>query len=1478
MTKISNNFIIGSVNKDLDERLVPVGQLTDAVNISILTSDEGQKGVAKNALGNVKKSDYLVQFGILNATTIGKTTNASKHLLYNFVCGSNYDAIIEYNSLNNTSAIVVKSTSVTGSLNFSKSHRIKGADVIVMGEDSGDLLAFTDGYNPPRIINIQRCKSNNTLDYFTRLELSVIKPSPIYAPTLQMALAENVYKPFLKDKFIEFAYRYKYNDGYYSAISSWSEVAFTPNSFRMDYQTYENNGMLNLFNSVNISFNTGPRDVIGVDLLFKESNNNTVYIIDKFLKSEEEWSDDVVEVLSFNTSKTYATLPEAQYYRNFDNVPLLANAQTTIGSRLLYGNFTEGRDITEHVDFDVDFVSLPLYSGIVTNEVENNNGTIPYSNLVDFEDGRKISGVDLVDVVDYSTNDIYFNYNTSAFRRTSITITVNPKPNYESSLYSIQVSNGTSSIYEYNNLSGTQTRTFIIDNNPILTLYVCYGDGLVYDLKMTYHVENFVGLDWSTYSKYEYDALHQLSFTNPTGTAFKTGTTIINSLVKFDFTGFEFKKDKQLIFNFELDSSLVDFKSEPTYAYTLTEDYIDLSDFITNSDIKHNIESTFSNTFVASVEPPFISNEGTVISFTGFKISNSGNFLSITTPIIKYDVEEQSGINDEKYEFFIIDNIELIIASNTAYRSMHSNRDYEVCLIYLDEEGRKTTALASKNNSIFIGPENSDTVNLLKVNINSTPPSWAKKYKFGVKQPNKDYQIVYATIIYEDGIYRWIKLEGDNINKVKEGDILTVKSDLSGVRRDLEAIKVKVIEISDKAIDFIPDNLLSTGGELIEKSGKYIKIKQGAFDLTLDKDSIKSFSGSVGQRYPRSNGTKVTTNPGFGEMEGDTYVPYAVNNGSSIVIDINIKAYGSISFNHNYHLETNSYGDYDSFPEWFNEEVVGTDLWEKFSQNNPDNGGYLKDWGFINPKVVGADTYYDAFYVTPWRDGTASRNIYTDVNINVNFAKGTLIFETEPELKLADLYFETPETFDIIDGEHQSNPHTLTRTFNCFSFGNGVESYQIQDGFNRKNFGISNNPTAISEDKHRQINRFADLTYSEVLQESTNVNRLNEFNLYLANYKDDMQKSFGKIVTIKGFDTNVDVLQEDKYSIVYYGKDLLFNADGSTNLQKIPEVLGQQKALDGEFGNQHADAFDFYGYNRYFPDLKRGTVMAKYNNGLVSTANYGMNYYFTRLFRDNTIDNIIGAYDQHLNTYIINIKYNGNQFVTWFFSDENNGWVTSQTFNPEDMVRLNGEFYSFYQGEVYRHNDNSVYNTFYGVEYPSSLSFNMNIEPGTRKVFRTLSTEGTDKWDAVCVTELQKGSISKNDFQDKEGVKYGYIRGESNAIDTATPSVQGVGVVASINGNNVITNHPIPSLISIGDKVYNSNQVLIGTITNILSNGITLNTVTGLNVNDFIFAAKGQEVETSGLLGYYMNVTLSLSKNTRTELYQVNSEVSKSFM
>ena len=130
MTKISNNFLIGTVNKDLDERLVPMGQLTDASNVSIVTSEEGQKGVVKNALGNVKKTTITTKFGITNPKTIGKSTISSKSLVYNFICGDNYDAIIEYNTLDSntsTNTSIVLKAATGGALNFSKTKRIKAS-------------------------------------------------------------------------------------------------------------------------------------------------------------------------------------------------------------------------------------------------------------------------------------------------------------------------------------------------------------------------------------------------------------------------------------------------------------------------------------------------------------------------------------------------------------------------------------------------------------------------------------------------------------------------------------------------------------------------------------------------------------------------------------------------------------------------------------------------------------------------------------------------------------------------------------------------------------------------------------------------------------------------------------------------------------------------------------------------------------------------------------------------------------------------------------------------------------------------------------------------------------------------------------------------------------------------------------------------------------------------------------------------------
>lgn len=1449
MTKISNNFLIGTVNKDFDERLVPVGQLTDAENISILTGEEGQKGVVKNALGNLKKTDYATLYGITNARTIGKCISSSEELIYNFVCGNNYDAIIEYNVKLNTSSIVLKASS-GGVLNFNNAYRIKGADIVFTSEGEGNLLAWTDNYNPPRIINITRAKLF-AVDGFTSEEISVIKAPPEYAPTTTLIVTPSADGAnFMRDKFLSFAYRYKYNDGYYSAMSSWSEYCFIPKQFEINYDTGENEGMENACNSVDLTFNTGKRDVIGIDLVFKESGKNAVYVIHKFIKQEEGWADNSSQTFTFSENKIYSILPQDQYFRNFDNVPLLAKAQTIAGNRLMYSNFTEGRDIDTVLDYDVELVAeeAETKSDVIFGAIDYNISKwnpINISNIIDFSNAP-VSGFNRVD---YNTNAFKVPASgTSKFRINEFEISLGA-----TTLYDILVVNAASGVVVTGEYDISGSFNLLDPRSPIELSFYAIANAefylVVQSTKSFSYTANISEVFFSSLGA-TYEVREQLSCTRFPGIKSQEGDVVPKSTAQINWTTNVFEKGSTLGFSFEINSylSAVPQNQKYIFYYTLTDNYTNILDFYTRSNIKDRIETIESDNFETG---GFLSGAGTLLSYVGFKTAVTGNVLYIDMPYALYDVPELDVPPDfleEKYEFFKVIDCQVNISKFGFFKSLHSNRDYEVAMIYMDAEGRKTTALIDKTNILNIPSANSDYLNRIAVTTNHNPPSWADRYKFAIKQIKGDYETIYASSVYKDAdlSHFYIPISNANKDKIKEGDSLIVKADSVGPLNTY--ITTKVLEIK-----FQPDEGFDEGGTGTAPIGTYFKVRPNGYSLLPIQPFV--FYNSFGQFSPTTLSINVSSIP----------TDYIIT-GSRIRINVysheagNGAAYG---FDEIFTASNN----YTTLKNWYDAEFPGL--------NDLDESRFDFYWSAPNVFVVaGQEAGYGAF-----DDG--SRFLSVEVTVQkVN----PVCFETMPIENESALFYETPYTYKIVNGLHNSgyisnqNYHLLTDAWNCFCWGNGIESYKIFDKFNAKSLYIDFNPTAITEDRYRRINRFADITYSEIFQESTNVNRLNEFNLSLANYKDDIDKSFGPVTAIKGFDTNLDVIQEDKYSVVFYGKDLLYNADGSTNLQKIPEVLGQQKAYDGEYGSQFSDSFDFYGFNRYFADYKRGTIMVKTNNGLINISEKGMNDYFTSLFRDNTIHNVIGQYDQYLDSYILNIQYGNNQYVTWLYSEENKGWTTRHTFNPEHIVRLNGDLYSFKNGEIYHHNHNGIYNTFYGVQSPSIVSFNMNIEPGTRKVFRTLSLEGTDAWDTTVITDLQSGYINSGDFLTKEGVKYAYIRGNDSAVDTATPSVQGIGIVSSISGNNVITGNYVASLVSVGDKVYTSSMLLIGTITNILSNGVTLNSVVGLNLGDFILGVKPQEVETSGLLGYYMNVTLELDKNTKTELYEVNSEVSKSFM
>jgi hypothetical protein len=291
MSKDTRNFTAGIMNKFVDERLVPNGQYIDALNVRMGSTEASEVGVIENAKGNTRLTTLTYTDGTplsADAKCIGATKDSARGILYWFVHDPNFtdsitgklDMIVSYN-VNTTKIIyhVISTKDVNSlyetTLNFNPEYVITGVNLI------DDLLFFTDDYNPPRYINVKRAYGApiSYVDTIIASDINVIKKFPTEAPQIsytEISGDEN----YIEDKFLCFAYRYRYVDGQYSATSQFSAPAFIPNFFNFTTENALNEGMTNAYNNIVISYHSGGADVVGIDLLFKLMRSNVVNVIE----------------------------------------------------------------------------------------------------------------------------------------------------------------------------------------------------------------------------------------------------------------------------------------------------------------------------------------------------------------------------------------------------------------------------------------------------------------------------------------------------------------------------------------------------------------------------------------------------------------------------------------------------------------------------------------------------------------------------------------------------------------------------------------------------------------------------------------------------------------------------------------------------------------------------------------------------------------------------------------------------------------------------------------------------------------------------------------------------------------------------------------------------------------------------------------------------------------------------------------------
>ena len=574
---------------------------------------------------------------------------------------------------------------------------------------------------------------------------------------------------------------------------------------------------------------------------------------------------------------------------------------------------------------------------------------------------------------------------------------------------------------------------------------------------------------------------------------------------------------------------------------------------------------------------------------------------------VRFYSEDAPTVGDvsQQFEFFnFIDfssTVGYLLTADTY--SLHSNRDYETGIVYMDDYGRASTVLVSNDNTMYVPPIHSRDKNTCKVTLFNLPPYWASKYKFVMKPSEGTYFTVFSSLYYpdcKDASVFWFKLEGDNTNIVTQGMNLVVKADTIGPLST--NVVCKVLEIrafSSDSGDFAP---CDASNSALNPAGLFMCIKPGGFSTELADDATIAYGNKSSSSNSTSCGLSNSYSLNFPSSSVTPNVPYDLPAGSSIRVKIDnwrgSKGSNCTSKHYRFDEDFKATQDYPDFLLWWYGD--GADF-----TNGSSNGvtpQQFKNSGvpYSNSGSVPSQCFKTKLFVYTSGVGLQFRNrcgiprcssFWGDkrpghVGTLIEILRGgqLIIWETEPAEVDPNLFYDSSRMMDIYvdtaDGlryhespggpndknQDASNNLEVTLPFaNCYTFGNGVESFRVTDSPGTKSFNMGQRVLAVSNQDFKEANRFAGMTYSGVYSGAANSNNLNEFNLGLVNYK-DCETSFGPIQLLYSRETDILTLQEDRISYVLAGKNVISDSTGGGAIASVPQVLGTQIARIEEYG------------------------------------------------------------------------------------------------------------------------------------------------------------------------------------------------------------------------------------------------------------------------------------------------------------------------
>ncbi len=110
-------------------------------------------------------------------------------------------------------------------------------------------------------------------------------------------------------------------------------------------------------------------------------------------------------------------------------------------------------------------------------------------------------------------------------------------------------------------------------------------------------------------------------------------------------------------------------------------------------------------------------------------------------------------------------------------RSIKSDRNYEIGVVYVDKFNRQTPVLTNDSGSFYVNKEQAVSYNAFNIKLTNNPPAWATHFKYFIKETSAEYYNLAADRFYfdDENGYVYISFSSAERNKVTKDTYLLLK-------------------------------------------------------------------------------------------------------------------------------------------------------------------------------------------------------------------------------------------------------------------------------------------------------------------------------------------------------------------------------------------------------------------------------------------------------------------------------------------------------------------------------------------------------------------------------------------------------------------------------------------------------------------------------------------------------------------------------